>query len=98
MIIGLLKEGGEYFRKRLSPLSIIIKSKSLRGNYDWQDLGGIRVYIIYRMDVKNRGFDREISGNRGITPRSRGECLVYHIYLCRKGDCVKRFHKWDNAI
>ena len=98
MIVRLLKERGECFRKRSPSPPIIIKPKSLRGNYDWQDLGGIRAYIVYRIDVKNRGFNREISDNRGMTSRSRGGCLIYHIYLCRKGDCVKRFYKWDNAI
>ena len=91
--MGLLKEGGEYFRKRLPPSSIIIKSKSLRSNHNWQDLEGIRVYIIYRIDVKNRGFDRKISNNRGIAPRSREGYLIYYIYLYRKGDYVKRFYK-----
>ena len=38
------------------------------------------------------------SENREMPLRGRGGYLICHVYLCRKGDCVKRFYKWDNAM
>ena len=51
-----------------------------------------RTCIIYHIDIKKRGFNREISGNRGSASRTRGEYTIYKVFLCRKGDYIKRFH------
>ena len=46
-----------------------------------------------RNDVQKRGFGKEISGNRGGVRKTRGGCRVCNVFLCRKGDCVRRFHE-----
>ena len=51
-----------------------------------------RTCVICRINIQKRGFDKEISDNRGGSRRSRGGCHVCDVFLCRKGDCVKRFH------
>ncbi len=51
-----------------------------------------------RKDVQTRGFGREIDGNRGNPPKTRGGCKVCKVYLCRKGDCVKRFHNLEASL
>ena len=51
-----------------------------------------------RIDIQKRGFDREINGNRGAPPKTRGGCIVYQTHLCRKGDYVKRFHERATII
>ena len=56
------------------------------------------MYIIYHKNIHNRGFSREISGNRRSAPRSRGGCAIYKVYLYRKGDCVKRYHDTKDSI
>lgn len=48
--------------------------------------------VVCYKNIHNRGFDREISDNRGTAPRTRGGCAKCKAYLCRKGDCVKRYH------
>ena len=92
VIVSLLREGGDTHRSRSPPSPAIIQLKLLRGNHEWQDLDAIRMCIICRQDVRERGFGREISGNRGNAPKTRGGCGVCKVFLCRKGDCVKRFH------
>ena len=93
----LLKEGGSC-RKILSPPLLITQPKRLRGNHSWQDLGSIRVCVVRYKNIHNRGFSREINGNRGSAPRSRGGCAIYKTYLCRKGDYIKRYHDTKDSI
>ena len=91
VVVELFKEGDVY-RGRPNPPPIITQPHSLRGNHNWQNLKSIRVCVMCRKDNQDRGFGREISGNRGSAPRTRGGCAVCKVYLCRQGDCVKRFH------
>ena len=56
------------------------------------------MYIIYYKNIYNRGFSREISGNKGSTPRSRGGYAIYKVYLYRKGDYIKRYHDTKDSI
>lgn len=59
---------------------------------------GSRTCVMCRIDIQKRGFGREISGNRGSAPRTRGGCSICNVFLCRKGDCVKRFHERNVAL
>ena len=45
-----------------------------------------------RIDIQKRGFNKEINDNRDDSLRSKGGCHMCDVFLCRKGDCVKRFH------
>ena len=92
VIMGLLEEGREGSRNRQPPTPITTLPKSRRGNHDWQDLKATRQCLMCRLDVQNRGFGREISGNSEGAPKTRGGCAICKVSLCRKGDCVKRFH------
>ena len=85
-------------RKIPSPPAIITLPKPLRGNHDWQDMKGSRTCVQCRADIKDRGFGREISGNRGSPPRIRGGCTVCNVFLCRKGNCVERFHSIGTIV
>ena len=91
VVVELLKEG-DLCRVRPNPPPIITLSKPLRGNHDWQDLDAIRTCLMCRKNIQDRGFGREISGNRGNAPKTRGGCKVCKVFLCRKGDCVQQFH------
>ena len=93
VVMKLLKEGDISARKHQPPPPVTILPRLLRGNHNWQDLKGSRTCIQCRIDIKGRGFGREISDNSGISPRTRGGCKVCKVFLCRKGDCVKRFHE-----
>lgn len=79
-------------RKIPSPPAITTLPKPLRDNHDWQNMKGNRTCVQCRADIKDRDFDREISGNRKNPPRTRDDYTVCNVFLCRKGDCVKRFH------
>lgn len=96
VIVELLKEG-DLGRIRAPPPPIILQPMGsrggLRGKHEWKDLGSIRTCLMCRKNIQDRGFGREISGNRGGTPRTRGGCGVCKVYLCRKGDCISQFHE-----
>lgn len=49
-------------------------------------------------DIKKRGFDREISDNRGDALKTRGGYDIYNVYLCRKGNYIKRSHERRDII
>ena len=53
---------------------------------------------MYRKNYKERGFKLKISDNTSRTPRIRGGCGVCKVYLCRKGECVRRFHEGITTI
>lgn len=97
VIVELLKEG-KSCRKISSAPRLITQPKNRRGDHDWQDLGSIRVCVVCHRDIHNRGFGREISGNRGSASRTRGGCAICKAYLCRKGDCVKRYHDTKDSM
>ena len=40
----------------------------------------------------------EISDNSITALRTREGCSVYKVYLCYKGDCVKRFYIVEGVI
>ena len=63
-------------RLRALPPLINTQSRPLRGNYEWQDLKAIRACVLCRRDVQKRDFGREINGNSGGPPRTRGGCAV----------------------
>ena len=92
IVVELLKEG-DLCRVRPNPPPITILPRQLRGSHEWKDLKGSRTCVMCRINIQKRGFGREISGNRGAPPRTRGGCSVCKVFLCRKGDCVQRFHE-----
>ena len=80
-VMELLKEGVSY-RKR-SPLpSIITQAKQLRGNHDWQALGGIRACTIeYIAWTSRMGVLVERSVVKGVALRSRGVSYSMSTYM-----------------
>ena len=101
VVVDLLREGDFCrVRRRPNPAPITTIPKQLRGNHNWQDMKGSRTCVMCRIDIqdKDRGFGREISGNWGTLPRTRGGCTICKVFLCRKGDCVKRFHERNTAL
>ena len=95
--VDLLKAGDPCRVRPLPPITT--QPKPLRGNHNWQDLDAIRGCLMCRKNIWEGGcgrevigFRREISGNSGSAPKTRGGCGVCKVLLCRKGDCVKRFH------
>ena len=66
---------------------------ALGGNHEWQALKSIRTCFMCRKDYKERGFELEISSIAIRTLRTRGEYGVCKVYLYRKGDCIREFHK-----
>ena len=93
VVMKLLNEGGDPHRVRPNPPPLTTQPMALRGNHEWQALKSIRTCFVCRKDHKERGFGLEISGNAPRTPRTRGGCGVCKVYLCRKGECVRRFHE-----
>ena len=51
-----------------------------------------------RNNVQKRGFNKEISENKKGVRKTREECKIYNIFLCRKGDYVRRFHERSDFI
>ena len=97
VVVELLKEGGDSYRD-LPPLpSLATKPKPLRGNHEWQDLKSIRMCFQCRKNNRKRTFGTIISGNSVAAPRTRGGCAVCKVHLCRKGDCVTRFHTVEDT-
>lgn len=96
-MVDLLREG-DLCRIRSNPPPPTTIAKRLRGNHEWQDLKAIRKCFMCRVNVLSRGFGREVSGNSENAPKIRGGCKVCNVYLCRKGDCVLRFHEREDAL
>ena len=91
MIMKLFKKG-DLNRGRSNLPPILTQLKNLRNNYDWKALDTTWAYLMYRKNIQNGGFGREISGDKGNAPRTRGGCQVCKVHLCRKGTCVERFY------
>ena len=54
--------------------------------------------IMCRKNDQNKDFGKEINDNKGRTKRIKGGCVMCNVFLCRKGDCVKRFHERQSAM
>ena len=56
------------------------------------------MYIQYYIDIKDRGFNREISENRGSSSRIRGSYIMYNVFLYRKENYIKRFYSRGTIV
>ena len=51
-----------------------------------------------RINIQKKDFDREISNNKDDSRKSKKEYYMCDVFLCRKGDYIKRFHNKENII
>ena len=51
-----------------------------------------------RKDLKNKRFNIKINDNRKGTRKTKKGCVVCNIFLCRKGDYIKRFYNNDSDM
>ena len=70
---------------------LIASPQVIRGNYNQRDLKAIRTCLMCRRDIQNRGFGREISGNRGSAPMTRGVTECVSLLMSQRGMCSKYF-------
>ena len=54
--------------------------------------------IMCRIKDQNKGFRKKINHNEGRIKRIKGRCAMCNVFLCRKEDCVKRFHERQGAM